>query len=147
MVNEQTLSKRFLFEKHYILQSILIVVFGWIILFQGNVLHRIIVNLLKIFVSILVINIMFRSAKKYMNHKGIFSFLGERSLEIYILHIYVTAGIRPVLRFLHINDAGIAVIITTFCGIVLPVICSYILRKMKLWKLFFKPVTCIFNFR
>lgn len=137
----------FVLEKNYLLQLVLSVALSWVFLFQENVLHGSITQLLRILVSILVINILFGICRKYMDRKGIFSFLGERSLEIYILHIYVTSGIRPILKIFNIGNFWLAVVIATFLGIVLPVICSYILKKMKLWDLFFRPATFLSNYR
>lgn len=138
---------RFVLEKYYMLQLVLTVTLSWIILFQGNVFQGSITQLLNIFVSILVTNILFGICRKYMDCKGIFSFLGERSLEIYIFHMYVTAGIRPILKIFNIGNFWFAVAIATFLGIVLPVFCSYILKKMKLWDLFFRPATFLSNYR
>lgn len=106
----------FILEKYYFPQFILAVVLSWIILFQEKVLHASIINLLSIFVAVLVINMLFGICRKYMDHKGFFSFLGERSLEIYIFHMYVTSGIRPVLKIFNIEDFWIAVVIATFLG-------------------------------
>lgn len=135
------LTGRFILEKYYFLQFILAAILGWMILYRGNDLSECIISIIRIFISVIVINALFGISKKYWDHKGFFSYLGERSLEIYIVHVYVTSGIRPILKMLYIVNFGIAVIIATLLGLMLPIIGSYILKKMKLWDLFFKPIT------
>lgn len=74
-------------------------------------------------------SILFRVAEKYWNRIGICSWIGKRSLEIFALHLYITSGIRPVLRLFHIDNYLAAVVMTAFLGIVIPVGCSYVLKR------------------
>lgn len=118
----------------------LIAILERMILYRENDLPRCIISIIKIFVLIIIINALFSISKKYWDYKGLFSYLGESSLEIYIVHMYITCGIRPILKIFHIENFWIA-IITTLLGPMLLIIGFYILKKMKLWDLFFKPVT------
>lgn len=128
-------------NKHYVLQGGIAVCGIAIVLFGDNVLPRFIICIIRICTASFLINILFGVAEKYWNHIGICSWIGKRSLEIFVLHLYITSGIRPVLRLFHIDNYLAAVVMTTFLGIVIPVGCSYVLKRAGLWNAFFKPVT------
>lgn len=70
---------------------------------------------------------------------GIISMIGEKSLEIYTLHIFFTSGIRPVLAVLNIDNYFFAVFIGMILGVLVPLIAGYILRKLCIWKYLYSP--------
>lgn len=70
---------------------------------------------------------------------GIISMIGEKSLEIYTLHIFLTSGIRPVLAVLNIDNYFFAVFIGMILGVFVPLIVGYILRKLCVWKYLYSP--------
>lgn len=124
---------------YYFLQGSLIVFCGWIILYRNIVLPEYVIKILQIIVPTLIINMLFDISEKYWNLRGLFNFLGERSLEIYVLHVFVTSGIRPILKAFHAESYWLAVIIAFLLGVILPVVFSEILKRLNLWNLFFKP--------
>ncbi len=71
--------------------------------------------------------------------------LGRHSLEIYLFHVYLTSGLRPMIRFLHISTYSVAFIFVFLSGIIVPIIISEILRKIGLWNLIFKPIRILVN--
>ncbi|MCM1122662.1 MAG: acyltransferase [Eubacterium sp.] len=100
-------------------------------------------GVVQVLTAAFIVNATMGTAQKYCKHQNIWSFFGQRCLEIYILHVFLTSGIRPVLRVLHMENYWLNVIIATFLGVTIPVICSYILKKLNLWTLFFKPAELI----
>lgn len=74
-------------------------------------------------------------------------YLGRHSLEVYLIHIYFTAGMRVVLRFFDIQSFILSLAATIFTAIVVPLLCSEVLRKLRIYNLFFKPVTFALDLR
>lgn len=132
-------------NRHYIIQEGIVVCGMMIVLFLGDryTLPKLIIRTVRVCIAFLLINILFHAAKKYWNHNSVCSWIGKRSLEVYVLHLYITSGIRPILRLLHLENYLVDVVMTTILGIVIPIGCSYILKKLNLWNIFFKPVTYI----
>lgn len=135
--------KERLIKKCMLLQCVIAFGGEGMILYLSDTLPEPVIGLMRIVVSILMINIFFVVAQRYGNNAGILSILGEKSIEIYLLHGYVTSGIRPILRILHIRNYWVSVSMATVLGIAVPIAISYILRKMKLWEMVFKPVKYI----
>lgn len=79
----------------------------------------------------------------FLGNNRVLQYLGARSLEIYVTHsIVVTVG-RTILNRLSVNDQYICLIVNMILGIELPLIFSFAIRKLKLFDLFFRPVTVI----
>lgn len=129
-----------LINRYYFIQALIVILCGSGVLMNIEDLSISIIGVISIFLVTLIINLLFGFFSKYLDHLSLLSILGEKSLEIYILHIYVTSGSRPILNILHMDNYWYNVIILTFLGIVLPIAISYILKKLKLWDIFFKPV-------
>lgn len=130
---------RVMLDRHYFMQWLIIVFGGSVLLIKKDDMSVSIIGVMSVFLATLTINFLFFFFSKYLDHLGVLSFLGERSLEIYIFHIYVTSGSRPILKLLHMENYWGNVFILFFMGIVFPLLGSYILKKLKLWDLFFKP--------
>jgi len=72
---------------------------------------------------------------------GLFRFLGGYSLEIYVLHCFITAANRVILLKLGISDFYTNIMVNFVTATVLPVLAAWILKKMRLHAYFFKPVS------
>jgi peptidoglycan/LPS O-acetylase OafA/YrhL len=67
------------------------------------------------------------------------NFIGRYSLEIYILHILVAAGIRILLSvFLEVQNAVIHITLGTLCGVLIPFIITHLFVSQKWYKIIFR---------
>jgi len=83
------------------------------------------------------------SLKSFLSKKiGAFlCYFGEHSLEIYVLHVFFVTGLNII--FDKLNILGIVGLLLTFIlAVLMPIICAIILRKIKLYNFFFKPISC-----
>ena len=75
---------------------------------------------------------------------GIAEYLGRHTLEIYLFHVYCTAG----LRWLVMRVAA-PIIVSIFglslLGIVVPICFSLLLKKLVLYDLAFKPIKVLYR--
>lgn len=69
----------------------------------------------------------------------IFSFLGRYSLEIYVIHCVFTAGNRVIFQKLNIDNFYLNIILNIIISTSLPVIFSYICKKINIHKIIFHP--------
>lgn len=70
------------------------------------------------------------------------SYIGRHTLEIYLLHVYLTAGSRIVIKRLDFNgiwNSWITILFLVLMGIVIPCYISMILKKVGLYRVFFRP--------
>lgn len=132
-------------KRYYIIQWVLVMICSISLLMKKDNMPVAVIGVMSVFLATLIINLLFFVFSKHLDHQGVLSFLGERSLEIYILHIYVTSGSRPILRILHMENYWGNVFILFLLGIILPLFGSYILKKLKLWDIFFRPVQYFAN--
>ena len=72
-------------------------------------------------------------------HVKFFSFLGRYSLEIYVIHCVFTAGNRVVLQKLNIDNFYLNIILNTIISTALPILFSYICKKINIHKMIFQP--------
>ncbi len=71
----------------------------------------------------------------------LFQIIGRYSLEIYVLHCFITAGNRVLLPKIGINNFFINVVINLIMAITLPILFSYIAKKIHVYKYIFKPAS------
>lgn len=69
--------------------------------------------------------------------------LGNYSLEIYLIHCFVTAGLRIIYRFLHINNFYIYFTTALFLGVSLPILIGIISKKHPILNIPFNPTKSI----
>ena len=74
---------------------------------------------------------------------GILSFIGTYSLEIYVLHCFITAANRLILIKLGIINFYINITVNAMIAILLPVLAAVILKKLRLHAWFFKPASAL----
>lgn len=66
------------------------------------------------------------------------AFLGENSMQIYVMHLIPLAGLRIVCeKILGLSNLWIVVLITFFSSMVLCILASEVLKKLKVQKIFF----------
>ena len=66
-------------------------------------------------------------------------YIGQHTLEIYLLHVYCTSGLRGLIRILDF-PVMVDIIILTTMGVVVPVIFSSLVRRMGVYNFVFKPI-------
>ncbi len=74
---------------------------------------------------------------------GVLAFIGTHSLEIYVLHCFITAANRILLIKLGITDFYLNITVNLLMATFLPVLGSMILKKLRLHVWFFKPATAL----
>lgn len=79
------------------------------------------------------------SSVKALGENRLLVFLGGYSLEIYVIHCYVTAAGRAILPKLGISNFALNFLLNTVIATVLPILCAYILKKIRLHDLVFRP--------
>ena len=70
-----------------------------------------------------------------------FELCGRYSLEIYVIHCFITAGNRVILPKLGITNFTLAFIINLIMAIFIPILISLVLKKLKLYKIVYKPAS------
>ena len=70
-----------------------------------------------------------------------FSFLGRRSLELYLLHCYFTAGFRELFFAAGITSFGFCLIVNMILSTLLPLLFTWLTMKIGVHSLFFRPIT------
>lgn len=71
----------------------------------------------------------------------VFELLGRYSLEIYLIHCFITAGNRKILPMLGITTFGASFVVNLLMAVTIPVLFSMLLKKIGLYVLMFKPAT------
>lgn len=92
-------------------------------------------------ITIFTVN-LFEKVKAFSNAK-IFALCGKYSLEIYLTHCFITAANRLILIKLGITIFWINIIVNFIMATFIPVLCAYILKKIKLHEYIFRPFTAI----
>ncbi|MGN1303971.1 MAG: acyltransferase family protein [Oscillospiraceae bacterium] len=69
------------------------------------------------------------------------SLIGTYSLEIYLTHIFITSANRKILIALGITNFYLNFVTNLMMSVFIPIGCAYILKKMKLHDLIFRPFT------
>lgn len=99
----------------------------------------------KLFVGMalsLLLFLLFANSHRIGNQRWL-SFIGKHSLEIYLFHVYFTAGFRVVDRHLNFQNVYLSV----FCNLVLstgiPLCAGCVCKRLGLYTFFFQPMTFI----
>lgn len=75
------------------------------------------------------------------------SVLGKNSLEIYILHVFFTAGSRMVIEKLNLTNVYICILCTLVTSLFLPIVIGLVARKIGVYAWIFKPYSAIYTIR
>lgn len=66
-------------------------------------------------------------------------FLRKHSLQIYVMHVIVTAGVRAIAPKMGISFVPIQMLLSLILGIVVPLCVEWVMNKLRIEKLLFKP--------
>ena len=75
----------------------------------------------------------------FLKNAKVFNLFGIYSLEIYVTHNFITAANRIILLKLGITNFYFNLILNFIMAVFIPVICSFVLKKVKLHKAVFRP--------
>lgn len=82
---------------------------------------------------------------EYLKNIKYVSYVGEHSIEVYTMHVFITSGGRVLLQILNIQNIIIAVFLLFILGFGLPIIMATVMRKIKIYNIFFKPSKIIWD--
>lgn len=66
-------------------------------------------------------------------------FVGNYSLEIYLIHCFITAANRKILPAVGITNFYVNVVVNFLMAVFIPIGCAFLLKRMNLHKLIFRP--------
>lgn len=73
--------------------------------------------------------------------------IGRYSIEIYLLHCFITAANRTLFSVVGINNFYFSALLNLTAGIALPILCSLALTKINLHQFVFNPATALKNLK
>lgn len=76
-----------------------------------------------------------------------FSILGRNSLEVYTMHVFITAGIRVLVTKLGYDNMYVSILVTIAMAISVPLLVGEICRKMHIYNIAFCPTNIISLFK
>jgi len=133
-----------IFEKWLIVQNI-IGLAGVVLAFMGYTRDNGLVgDLIKFFTALFLSNSVIHIFRKYLDTKMIFKVFGLGSMEIYTIHMFITRPIAPVLLLMRIEDYLVGAIVTSFLGIMIPLVLGLVMKKIhykdvSLYQIVYKP--------
>ena len=68
-------------------------------------------------------------------------YLGKCSLEIYVIHGFLISGLRPILKFIGVNNVYLSTVLNLILSIMIPVVFAEVCKRMKIHDLIFRPVS------
>ncbi len=77
---------------------------------------------------------------KYLKENRFLSFIGRHSLEIYVMHHFITAASRLLPKF-GVTNVYVVLIIALIAGILFPILFSAICKNIGIYGFFFEPLT------
>lgn len=77
---------------------------------------------------------------KKCNDNILLEYVGKHSLEIYVLHCFITAANRKIFMFLGLSNIYMHFILNVILAIALPVLFTMFLKKNHLYEFVFKPI-------
>ena len=79
----------------------------------------------------------------FIGNIKIFKLFGRYSLEIYVIHDFIAAGLRSVLLKAGIHNMYTSIVFILIISITMPILFSALCKKLNIHGLFFKPVTYV----
>ncbi|MBR2555310.1 MAG: acyltransferase [Aeriscardovia sp.] len=74
---------------------------------------------------------------RWLGESKLLSYLGKHSLEIYLMHTFILSAVRYLLMKIGISAPVIHLIMGLLCGVLIPLLISFVLRKIRLYNVFF----------
>lgn len=65
--------------------------------------------------------------------------MGVNTLQIYVMHCFFTGGLRILFKHMHMGSIGLYFVMDTALGVIVPVFCAKIARKIPLLHVVFEP--------
>lgn len=78
-----------------------------------------------------------------LGNNKLLKLFGRYSLEIYVIHCFITAGSRVILPIFGITQFAASVIVNYAMAVFIPILTSIILKKINLYKVVYKPASYI----
>ena len=96
-----------------------------------------------LFVAIAITMLLFHTFERVpaLGENKLLCLIGRCSLEIYVLHVFFTAGFRTVFSKLGIGNVYVSIILNFVLSTTIPLCGAWIAKKMKIHDLLFKPYT------
>ena len=99
-----------------------------------------IINMIVAFGLVLAFVYTFSKIAYFDRRKGLLNYLGKHSLEIYVIHCFLTGGNRVILPKIGVHGFWISFVINLIISISLPLIFSCITKgKTWIWNMLFAP--------
>ena len=80
---------------------------------------------------------------KFLSNSPTFKLLGKYSLQIYVIHCFITGGLRIAFRIIGINNFVLYFTLGTLLGIIIPIIIAKICEKNYFLNIPFSPIAGI----
>lgn len=77
---------------------------------------------------------------RWLGDSSFLGYLGKHSLEIYLIHTFVLSAIRYLLMKIGFSSPVVFIIIGLPCGVIIPLLISFVLRKIRLYNIFFNQL-------
>ncbi len=74
---------------------------------------------------------------RWLGESKLLIYFGKHSLEIYLVHTFILSAVRYLLKRIGILTPGIHLVIGLLCGVMIPLLISFVLRKIHLYNVFF----------
>ena len=123
--------------------SVFTCVFLLFVLSESSIIYNITSIFVAVIMCMLLLNIGFAIERSTTFIGGVLRKLGRHTLEIYLIHVYCTAGLRVLIRKLPINNVVIDVMLLTLFGIIVPLGISSVADKIGILDWIFKPIKMI----
>lgn len=81
----------------------------------------------------------------FLSENRFLCFLGKHSLEVYVIHLYVTEVLWRLYKMLDVQLIAVSIIGITLISVLIPLFISNMLKKTGYFNLFFKPYTYFLN--
>lgn len=96
-----------------------------------------------LFVAIAISMLLFHTFERVpaLGENKLLCLIGRYSLEIYVLHVFFTAGFRTVFSKLGISNVYVSILLNFVLSTAIPLCGAWIAKKMKIHDLLFKPYT------
>lgn len=116
---------------------------GLTVLFWGRKIKDIpIVNLITgLGISFLIVLVFMRV--DILHRIKPLNYIGRRSIEIYLIHVFCTVGARPIIRMLGLSNPFLGVAITFLLSIAIPLLIGYVFKRLGLYDFLFRPYTAL----
>lgn len=135
-------------KKYLMVMSVLIIIcIGLLRLNNSEILNNIIVFSLGLLIPFFIMSTSYLITMNNGRIAKHLQMIGRHSLEIYLIHVYIISFIRALISRLELKCSSILIIAICVVAIYLPIVIVWILKKIGLYKLMFKPLTVFSNGR